>query len=278
MRGKRCYQLTEKQFARLEPYLPADTRGKPRVDDRRVISGIVHVLMTSCRWKDAPPVRGLRKTLYNRFQRWEAKGGLVAPVPRFGNRGLHARRIVDRLLRGQGRDAVLLVVKGERNQAIGRSRGYALTDKPPHLIPTDWRPGAGLRGRRHAARSIARDRFRPSPPSDGSRSRTSTGREIMARRAVEGGQTPRPLQQPRHPPGYGAEVGRALPGRRCGRSSGPRVATASFAPPDAIPDGQPHRGAAEPDKRSALPAAAAPIRSRSTITGAWSLSDAMPSS
>jgi len=69
-----CFWLSEKQFARLEPLLPTDTRGKPRVDDRRVISGIVHVLKSGSRWIDAPPVYGPRKTLYNRFVRWAAKG------------------------------------------------------------------------------------------------------------------------------------------------------------------------------------------------------------
>lgn len=69
-----CFWLSEKQFARLEPLLPTDTRGKPRVDDRRVISGIVHVLKSGGRWVDAPAVYGPRKTLYNRFVRWAAKG------------------------------------------------------------------------------------------------------------------------------------------------------------------------------------------------------------
>jgi transposase len=68
------FWLSEKQFTRLEPHLPTDTRGKPRVDDRRVISGIVHVLKSGGRWIDAPPVYGPRKTLYNRFVRWAAKG------------------------------------------------------------------------------------------------------------------------------------------------------------------------------------------------------------
>ena len=61
------FWLSDKQFARLEPHLPTDTRGKPRVDDRRVISGIIHVLKSGCRWADAPEVYGPRKTLYNRF-------------------------------------------------------------------------------------------------------------------------------------------------------------------------------------------------------------------
>jgi transposase len=68
------YWLTDAQFARIEPHLPTDTRGKPRVDDRRVISGIIQVLLSGCRWKDAPAAYGPRKTLYNRFQRWAAKG------------------------------------------------------------------------------------------------------------------------------------------------------------------------------------------------------------
>ena len=47
------FWLTDAQFARIEPHLPTDTRGKPRVDDRRVISGIVHVLKSGGRWIDA---------------------------------------------------------------------------------------------------------------------------------------------------------------------------------------------------------------------------------
>ena len=68
------FWLTDEQFAQLEPLLPTDTRGKPRVDDRRVISGIIHVLKSGGRWADAPEIYGPRKTLYNRFVRWAAKG------------------------------------------------------------------------------------------------------------------------------------------------------------------------------------------------------------
>lgn len=68
------FWLSDSQFARLQPLLPTDTRGVARVDDRRVISGIVHVLKSGCRWCDAPAEYGPRKTLYNRFVRWSAKG------------------------------------------------------------------------------------------------------------------------------------------------------------------------------------------------------------
>ena len=68
------FWLSERQFARLSPLLPTNTRGVPRVDDRRVISGIVHVLRTGGRWADAPAAYGPSKTLYNRFVRWAERG------------------------------------------------------------------------------------------------------------------------------------------------------------------------------------------------------------
>src|SRR5215208_6531647 len=69
--------LTDEQFATIAPPLPTNTRGKPRVDDRRVISGIIQVLKSGGRWVDAPATYGPRKTLYNRFVRWAAKGVLT---------------------------------------------------------------------------------------------------------------------------------------------------------------------------------------------------------
>jgi transposase len=68
------FWLSAAQFSRLRPLLPTDTRGKPRVDDRRVISGIVPVLRSGRRWRDAPACYGPPKTLYNRFVRWARKG------------------------------------------------------------------------------------------------------------------------------------------------------------------------------------------------------------
>ncbi|MBV8912946.1 MAG: transposase, partial [Acetobacteraceae bacterium] len=68
------FWLSEAPFTRLLPLLPSDTRGVARVDDRRVISGLVHVLQSGCRWRDAPDVYGPRKTPYNRFVRWARTG------------------------------------------------------------------------------------------------------------------------------------------------------------------------------------------------------------
>ena len=67
------YWLTEEQMARLRPYFPK-SHGKPRVDDRRVLSGIVFVNRNGLRWCDAPKDYGPHKTLYNRWKRWGEKG------------------------------------------------------------------------------------------------------------------------------------------------------------------------------------------------------------
>ena len=73
MRGK-LFWLSDEQWKRIEPELPTDVRGVERVDDRRVISGIVHVLKCGCRWRDCPPEYGPPTTIYNRFARWARRG------------------------------------------------------------------------------------------------------------------------------------------------------------------------------------------------------------
>ena len=67
------FLLSERQMARVSPFFPL-SHGVPRVDDRRVVSGIIYVIRNGLQWKDAPAGYGPHKTLYNRFVRWAAKG------------------------------------------------------------------------------------------------------------------------------------------------------------------------------------------------------------
>jgi transposase len=71
---KQLYWLSEAEWKRLEPLLPRGRRGAHRVDDRRVISGIVHMLRSGARWRDCPPEYGPYTTIYNRFNRWSRQG------------------------------------------------------------------------------------------------------------------------------------------------------------------------------------------------------------
>lgn len=67
------FWLTDEQMARLQPYFPK-SHGRQRVDDRRVLSGIIFVNRNGLRWCDAPKEYGPSKTLYNRWKRWGDKG------------------------------------------------------------------------------------------------------------------------------------------------------------------------------------------------------------
>ena len=54
------FWLSDEAWAAIQPNLPYGRPGAPRVDDRRVISGILHVLKAGCRWRDCPATYGPR--------------------------------------------------------------------------------------------------------------------------------------------------------------------------------------------------------------------------
>ena len=70
---KDLFWLTQTQLDRIAPHFPL-SHGIPRVDDLRVISGIIHVIKRGLQWRDAPSDYGPHKTLYNRFVRWSRMG------------------------------------------------------------------------------------------------------------------------------------------------------------------------------------------------------------
>ena len=72
--GKQLYWLNDAEWARIERLLPRGRRGAHRVDDRRVISGILHMLCSGARWRDCPAEYGPYTTVYNRFNRWSRQG------------------------------------------------------------------------------------------------------------------------------------------------------------------------------------------------------------
>jgi len=67
------YWLSDAQWAAIAPFLPTNQPGARRVDDRRVLSGIIHVMTSGCRWRDCPPVYGPYTTVYNRWNRWSRR-------------------------------------------------------------------------------------------------------------------------------------------------------------------------------------------------------------
>ena len=76
------FWLNDVQWAVIEPLLP-QLGGKPCVDGRRVISGILHRCWEGLCWRAVPAGYGRRTTLFNRFDRWSEKGlwqGLLAAL------------------------------------------------------------------------------------------------------------------------------------------------------------------------------------------------------
>src|SRR5215470_10457786 len=68
------YWLPDPAWSAIKPLLPTNQPGARRVDDRRIISGILHVLRSGCRWQDCPTVYGPPTTIYNRWNRWSGRG------------------------------------------------------------------------------------------------------------------------------------------------------------------------------------------------------------
>lgn len=115
------------------------------MDDRRVISGILHVLKIGCRWQDCPAAYGPSTTVYNRFNRWSRR--------QFWLKLLEALAALGTVTRSTAVDSTYIKAqrsafggkKGAKAQAIGPSRGgqttkiHALTDvvgRPFKLILT----------------------------------------------------------------------------------------------------------------------------------------------
>jgi len=73
------FLLSRAQMARISPSFPL-AHGVPRVDDQRVVSGIIYVIRNGLQWKDAPKAYGPHKTLYNRFIRWSRLGVFNVPI------------------------------------------------------------------------------------------------------------------------------------------------------------------------------------------------------
>src|SRR5690242_12496543 len=103
--------LPRAQMRRIEPFFPR-SRGLARVDDRRVISGIIYVIRHGLQWKDAPRGYGPHKTLYNRFVRWSRLGVFARIFAELAAAGVPERLMIDSTHLKAHRTAASLVKKG----------------------------------------------------------------------------------------------------------------------------------------------------------------------
>ncbi len=87
------FWLSVAQMRRIEPCFPL-SRGVPRVENRRVISGIIFVIRNGLRWRDAPKDHGPHKTIYNRFVRWSRLGVFKRIFAELAGKGGKSERLM----------------------------------------------------------------------------------------------------------------------------------------------------------------------------------------
>ncbi|WP_126621610.1 IS5 family transposase [Acetobacter orientalis] len=130
------YWLTDEQMGRLRPFFPK-SHGKPRVDDRRVLSGIIFVNRNGLRWRDAPREYGPYKTLYNRWKRWSAMGIFIRMMGGLATGKAEPQTIMidATYLKAHRTASSLRFKKGGPDRLIGRTKGgmntklHAVTDR-----------------------------------------------------------------------------------------------------------------------------------------------------
>ena len=106
------FWLSAAQMRRIEPWFPL-SHGMPRVDDRRVISGIIFVIRNGLRWRDAPKDYGPHKTIYNRFVRWSRLGVFNRIFAELAGKGGRSERLmIDATHLKAHRTAASLLKKG----------------------------------------------------------------------------------------------------------------------------------------------------------------------
>lgn len=110
--------LSEAQMRRIEPFFPL-SHGVPRVDDRRVLSGMLFVIRNGLRWRDAPEGYGPYKTIYNRFVRWSRMGVFDRIFAELAKSGDGERLMIDATHLKAHRTAASLLKKGLYPAASG---------------------------------------------------------------------------------------------------------------------------------------------------------------
>ena len=116
--------LSNKQMKKLRPFFPK-SRGKPRVDDQRVLSGILYVQQVGCRWQDALPIYGPYKTLYSRWVRWSRNDWFTETMRKLASRSkqLHILMIDATHIKVHRTATSFRANAGELGRFIGKTKG-----------------------------------------------------------------------------------------------------------------------------------------------------------
>jgi len=131
----RRYELSDAQWARLEPLLPPEKpwTGRPNDDHRRILNGILWILNSGAPWRDLPRHYGRVGTVSSRFYRWRRSGvwqhvleALQALADAQGRVGWELHFLDSTVVRAHQHAAGARKTgrePGAEDEALGRSRG-----------------------------------------------------------------------------------------------------------------------------------------------------------
>ena len=128
--------LSAAQMRRIEPYFPL-SHGVPRVDDRRVISGIIFVIRNGLRWRDVPAAYGPHKTIYNRFIRWSRMGvfnKIFAALAAKGGKPDKLMIDATHLKAHRTAASLLILLRGREGQSIGGKNSVFHPANPSYVL------------------------------------------------------------------------------------------------------------------------------------------------
>jgi transposase len=131
------YALTDREWNIIQPILPSKPRGIPRVDDRRVINGILWVLRSGAPWRDLPDRYGPYTTCYNRFVRWRRARVWDRIMDRLSAAHDASVQMIDTSVVRVHQHGACIANSG--GQHIGRSRG-GLTSKIHVVVDANGLP------------------------------------------------------------------------------------------------------------------------------------------
>jgi transposase len=123
-------------MARIRPFFPK-SRGRPRVDDLRVLSGIIFINRNGLRWCDAPKKYGPVKTLYTRWKRW-------------GEMGVFARIMEGLACKAAEPTTVMIDVSGHASLVRACPRKYLKAHRTASSLRVKKRGAVGLPGAQKA--------------------------------------------------------------------------------------------------------------------------------
>jgi len=141
--------LTEAQWKKIAPLLPKPPKqrkgGRPWIENRRVLEGILWILRSGARWQDLPEKFPHPSTCWRRLRDWEERGCLVEHLAVVSERVEPAPAIeVERVVSGRefcsGEKKGLRSRKNQAGQGDevdggGRRRGCSSGKLPSLCIP-----------------------------------------------------------------------------------------------------------------------------------------------